>query len=206
MYLWCMMFFITINLQAQFYKSKPTLIFTFEKRNSFVQDATADLNGIKVGLDFDNTVKFTFARYKLIADIVETKTVTSAFGTDTTVRANLQVLYFAPGVEYVLYKDDPWQISVPVEIGIGKSYFEYFASRGNRQRAFDKGIILIEPGINGHYKLVKWIGIGFGAGYRIMLKNNPEVDTRMSNFTFSIGVKIFFSEVYKSVFPKGIKL
>nr|MBK9650205.1 hypothetical protein [Bacteroidota bacterium] len=55
--------------------------------------------------------------------------MTSAFGTDTTVRANLQVLYFAPGVEYVLYKDDPWQISVPVEIGFGKSYFEYFASR-----------------------------------------------------------------------------
>nr|MBK9650206.1 hypothetical protein [Bacteroidota bacterium] len=68
-----MMFLININLQAQFYKSKPTLIFTFEKRNSFVQDATADLNGIKAGLDFDNTVKFTFARYKLIADIVETK-------------------------------------------------------------------------------------------------------------------------------------
>lgn len=194
------------DARAQFYKEKPTLIFSFEKRNSFVQDATADLNGIKLGVDFDNKVKITLARYKLVADIVEQKTVKTNAGKDTTVRANLQMLYVAPGAEYVIYKDDVWQVSVPVEVGFGKSYFEYFVQRSERKKILDQSILLIEPGISGHYKLVKWIGLGFGAGYRSMLQNNKEVDTRMSSFTFSLGIKIFFSEVYKSVFPRGIKL
>ncbi|MBK8848250.1 MAG: hypothetical protein IPO27_17615 [Bacteroidetes bacterium] len=209
-YLLICLLFCSVILQGQslssVLKKRPSVYGGFESRNSFVQGATADLSGLKVGLSFDNTIKFSFARYKLISDIVEVKKVRLANLQDTLVRANLQLLYYAPGVEYIIYKKDPWQVSIPVEIGIGKSYFTYFVSKGKKDRAFESGILLIEPGISGHYKVMRWVGVGFGIGYRAMLKNNPDIDTRVSNFTFSIGVKLFFSEIIDSIWPREIKV
>lgn len=199
-----------IHLQGQSIgsalKKRPSVYGGFESRNSFVQGATADLSGLKIGVSFDNTIKFSFARYKLISDIVELKNVKLPNQQDTLVRSNLQLLYYAPGAEYVIYKKDPWQISIPVEIGIGKSYFTYFVSKGKKERAYQSSIVLIEPGISGHYKVVRWVGVGFGVGYRAMIKNNPDIDTRVSNFTFSIGVKLFFSEIIDSIWPREIKV
>ena len=51
-------------------------------------------------------------------------------------------------------------------------------------------------------KIVKWVGVGFGVGYRIMLLNNPDIPDKLSSPLYVLRLKIFLDEVYRSIFPK----
>ncbi|MCW5918764.1 MAG: hypothetical protein KIS71_03175, partial [Bacteroidetes bacterium] len=61
--------------------------------------------------------------------------------------------------------------------------------------------ILFEPAITGHYKLIRWVGIGFGVGYRVMLKNNKQLKDNLSSPIYILRLKIFVDEIYRTVFP-----
>ena len=64
------------------------------------------------------------------------------------------------------------------------------------------GIILYEPAITGQYKLTKWFGLGFGAGFRLMLVNNKAIDTKFNSPVYIFKVKVFFAELMRPVFKK----
>ena len=64
-----------------------------------------------------------------------------------------------------------------------------------------RNIILFEPAITGHYKLIRWVGLGFGVGYRVMLKNNHQLKDNLSSPIYILRLKIFVDEIYRTVFP-----
>ena len=108
------------------------------------------------------------------------------------------------GAEYVVLRSDPWQVSVPFYFGFGNSY-RIYPKDGKDLKTDKHSVILLEPAITGHYKVIKWVGIGFGFGYRIMLQNNPEIKDRFTGPLYVLRLKLFLGEVYKSVFPKKNK-
>lgn len=182
-------------------RQKPKFFLQLDGYNSIVTGAKANASGIKAGLDFNKKIRFGVGYFKLTTDVVEPFTNIKP---DDTVRAELFSHYFTVGAEYVLFHKDPWQISVPAHIGIGRSYFQYNDTEGEH-RIYKNSIMLFEPAIAGHYKIIKWVGLGFGIGYRLMLKNNPEVNDNFNSPLYVIRIKIFFDEIYKSVFKKETK-
>ena len=101
--------------------------------------------------------------------------------------------------EYIAYRKDPWQITIPLQLGYGSSYFQYFDKDDHNRRIFEHGVLVFQPGVNAQYKLLKWVGVGAGLGYRFLLVNNPEIETKMNSPIFSIGLKIFIGEIVKSI-------
>lgn len=179
-------------------KQKPKFFLQFDSYNSIVTGSKANAPGIKIGLDYGKKIRFGVGYFKLNTDVVEK--FYNLKGEGDTVRAELSSHYFTVGAEYVLFRKGPWQISVPAHIGLGSSYFQYPDSVYGEQKIHRKGIVLFEPAITGHYKIIKWVGVGFGVGYRLMLKNNPEVDDNFNSPLYVIRLKIFFDEIYKSIF------
>lgn len=184
------------------FQTKPKLFFQFDSYNSIVTGARANAKGLKTGLDFNRKIRIGIGYFWLTPDVVEKRIVRPG----DTVRAQLKSRYLTLGAEYVLLNENPWQVTVPVHFGFGKSYFIYPDTISHRdERIASNPIVLFEPAVTGHYKVIKWVGVGFGVGYRIMLKNNPEVQDNFNSPIYILRIKIFFDEIYYSLFSKQRK-
>jgi hypothetical protein len=183
-------------------KQKPKFFFELGGYNSIITGTKANASGFKIGLDFGKKIRFGAGYFVLNTDIVERF---SDVIKDDTVRAELKSNYFTVGAEYVMYNNDPWQITVPADLGFGKSYFLGPDSVTGKTFIHKGGIILFEPAITGHYKIIKWVGIGFGFGYRFMLKNNPSVRDNFNSPLYTLYIKFFVDEIYNSIFVKKKK-
>ncbi len=186
---------------------RPRFFFQLDAANSFVSGSGANAIGFRAGLDFHKRIKFGTGFYTVISDIVENKYVEKY---DTFYNAKLQVNYYTTFADLVLYTYERWQFSLQNQLGIGNSYFWYYPNReGNKKKTenINSGMIMLyEPMLSGQFKILKWVGVGFGTGYRIMLVNNKEIDHKLSSPVYAIKLKIFMNEIVNSIWPGGIRL
>jgi hypothetical protein len=136
------------------------------------------------------------------SDIVEWKRLDAhdreLAGKDST-KAQLFFRFYPLSAEYIAYRKDPWQISIPILLGYGNSYFEYFDLSNERQPIFRRGVVAFQPGCTAQYKVLKWLGIHAGIGYRFMLINNPMIDAKLNSPVLSVGFRLFPGEIYHSL-------
>lgn len=166
----------------------------------------ADVFGLKGGIEIDKKQRFAIGYNKITSDIVEYKKVPSSeipYAGAETIKAQLYMQYFPMMAEFIFYDKDPWQFSLPEQVGYGRSYFQYFDVNGDTRKIYDHGVVVMDLGVAGQYKVLKWFGAGAGLGYRIMLVNNPEIETDFNTAVFAIHLKFFFGEIYKSIMHQG---
>ncbi len=190
--------------QAQDLKKKKQLnpFLVFDNYFSFIGNKSADVWGFRAGIEWNETWRFGAGYNKIRSDIIEKKMLQGEelrHSDNDTVKAQLFLTYYPVMAEYIFYNKDPWIISLPVQAGYGNSYFQYFATDNRERKIFKRGVIVSQTGINVQYKIVKWVGLGAGVGYRLMLLNNPEIETQMNSPVFAIGIKIYLNEVIKSL-------
>jgi hypothetical protein len=87
-------------------------------------------------------------------------------------------------------------------MGIGSSYYGYVNDSLGQKKIDRGGIILYEPAITGQYKLTKWFGLGFGAGFRLMLVNNKAIDAKFNSPVYIFKAKVFIAELFRPMFKK----
>lgn len=186
---------------------RPKFFFQFDATNSFVSGRGANTVGVKAGLSFGKKVKFGAGFYHVVSDIVEPKYV-EKYG--LTYNTRLDMNYYNTFVDLVIYSTERWQFSFLNQFGLGNSYLWFYpdTSLENKSKKTDvianNPVLLYEPMAMGHFKIMKWFGIEFGTGYRIMLINNKEIDHKLSSPVYTIRLKLFLDEIYNSLFPKGV--
>lgn len=186
---------------------KPKFFLQLERFNTLVEGKGAKFGGIRAGLEFGRKYRIGLGYYDLNSDIIEYIKLSPEEAVDAsadTVKAKLKMGCVPLCFEYIFYSKGKWQFSVPFHLGIGKSYFEYFNKYNETKHLKDHNVILADVIISGQYKIVKWVGIGAGLGYRKVLVVNPSVERNFSSPMYNIGLKIFLGEIYRSVFPHGI--
>ncbi len=207
----CLLFaLMTLPAQGQWldtvkasFRSRPKFLFQLDTYNSFVSSESANTSGLRAGLDFNRRVRLSLGYYNLTSEIIKRKAVTdSDFG--DTVNARLDMNYFPAGFEYVFYNTFPWEVSVPFNIGPGKSYFWYYRNNdGEQGRVDEKTVALAILGVGAQYKIVKWFGVGAGLGYRVMLIDNSNINENFNSVIYSLNLRIFLDEIVKTVFGHG---
>ena len=183
-------------------KIKP--FFQLDSYYSFIGSKNADVWGFKAGVEWNHQWRIGLGYNKIKSDIVETKKLPDTevpFARKDSAKAQLYLKYFPIMVEYVFYEKDPWQITAPLTLGYGKSYFQYYASDNQKRKIFNHGVLITEPGAYVQYKILKWMGVGIGLGYRIMLINNPDIETKFNSTVFSIRIKLFPGAIILSILP-----
>ena len=93
--------------------------------------------------------------------------------------------------KYKFYEKKNWVGVIPVQIGMGSSYLSK-----NKEKIFKDRVVLYEPSISVEYKWSPWIAVGAGYGYRIMLKNNHQIDQNFYAPIYVMRVRILFDELY----------
>jgi len=188
-------------------KTKPKIIFRFDSRNSFIDNSRAKIFGWKVGVEFDKRIRIGGGFSNLVDrhDPSLDKVIYESNGLDTFRIATLRFSYISYFIDYIFLNTRRWEFSVPIQLGFGGSRYKYRDENAKLQIHNAKSVLLFEPALSVQYKITKWIGLGTGAGYRLMLLNNKAIEKKFNSPIYIFKFKIFFGGVFQSFSKKDKK-
>ena len=187
---------------------KPKFFLQFDKYNSIVGKRGADVTGIKAGLEFGKKYRIGWGYYDLRSDIIEVIHLPpeqAAEAPADSVKARLKMNYFPLCFEYIFYNKGKWQFGFPVNLGFGKTYFEYYDKNNKIKNFKDQTVMVTDVVVSGQYRILKWVGVGAGFGFRKMLIDNPDVSRNFDSPLYNLRVKLFLGEIFNTVFPHGLR-
>jgi len=185
-------------------KSSPKLTIRLDNRYSFTATIPSKIIGFKAGAEFNDKFRIGGGFNKLKSKITKPVYIDNSGIIIDTVTSYLKMSYMSYFVEYVFFRNKHWEFNIPLQIGIGNTRFDY--EYNYHKYSNNRSIIVnYEASISGHYKVVKWIGIGAGLGYQFMLKDNPAIKENFNTPIYIIKLKLFLGDIYRSVFPKKEK-
>ena len=190
------------------FRHKPKLFLTLDRTSSFVAGKGAATNEIRTGIEFQKKLRLGIGFAVLASDVVSDKTVTTQVTqVDSIVSSKLSLSYFTMSAEYSFYNSKRWQITMPATIGIGSSYFNYYEKiDGDYQtlKADEGGVVLIGMSGIATYRILRWVGLSGGLGFRQIIVNNGKVKESFNSPVYLFRIRIFMGEIYKTIFPRGI--
>lgn len=176
---------------------KVKFLAKIETRNSFVQTHHATFLGVRAGFEFKFPIRFGIGYYWMLTEL-DSKLYRPADHGQTDPTAQPKLRYAIGYIDYSFYEEDDWTLSVPVQIGVGESF--YCSSESNR---FANGLVVpMEAGIAVEYLFTRWVGFGVGLGYRVMLKGNKQVKENFNSPYYQIRLNILFTEIFRGLKKK----
>lgn len=186
-------------------KKKTRIDFRLDSRNTFITNRNTQVFGIKLGVSFGKQLKVG-GGFNTLKDFRSSHIYFPSESNPAkldTVDYVLKLDYLCYYIEYVFYKTRKWEISVPVQLGFGNTRHEYnYRSKLNVLNK--KHILLYEPSMSCKYRFFPWIGVGAEIGYRVVLGNTRVTrrDLKFAAPTYGFSLLIYYSELYRSIFPK----
>ena len=195
----------TLDTIQQSLAKRPHIFGKFDTRNSFIDNSRAKIFGLKAGLNYDNRLFFGIGYNQLnppSKDFDKEISILNANNELEKTTAMLRLVYFSVHVEYVFYQTKHWQLSMPLQFGVGQTYYKYnqLGKRKVMERDYN---FIYEPAVSVEYKFVKWIGVGVDIGYRFMLTSYTRLNQKFTAPTYAFKLLIYNNEVIKSLFPKS---
>lgn len=186
-------------------RQKPVLFGKVGTRNSFIDNNRAEVLGVQLGLNYVNNVRMGIGYNQLYssASVFDQQFFFKNKNNITeSANAHLQLAYFSVWAEYVYYRNHKWQLSIPLQIGMGQAYYKYTVN--NETKRFDRNFIFVyEPAVSVEYKIIKWLGVGTDIGFRFIATNYTHLNEKLNSPTYAFKLLIYYNEIYKSL--KGIK-
>jgi len=173
-------------------KAEPRVFVGFQNRNTFVNTRTIKLWGFVGGFDYDKKVKLYAGIYGFSGENVTLLKNRPEFEQDSVYRS-LNTGNIAAGIEYTYFTQNRLSLSAPLQIGIGGLHYEYNAINFSKREKYT--ILPIEFGTNAYFKIVKYLGLKGGIGYRLIFGN--KVAAKYSAPYYSLGLSLSAGQIYR---------
>lgn len=189
-------------------KQKPHLFGKLDTRNSFFYNSRIKIFGIAAGLNYGKRLHLglgynqIYPYSKINRNFDKQIYYTNENNVTDSITAKLQLYYFSGYVEYIFYQTKHWQLSMPLQVGIGQTGYKY-ELMGRKGETQAHACFIYEPAISTEYRFFKWIGVGADVGFRFMLTNSKELNQKFNSPTYAFNLLIYYNEIYKSLFPKS---
>lgn len=163
---------------------------------------------MKAGLSFGKRVFIGLGYNQIYPNAKATKNfdkqiyLTNEQNAIDSVTAKLQLFYFSAQVEYIYYRNKHWQLSMPLQIGVGQTAYKY-EWLGKRRYDERYTCLIYEPAVSVEYRFVKWIGVGADVGFRFMLTESKALNSKFNSPTYAFKLLIYYNEIFKSLFPNS---
>jgi hypothetical protein len=200
---------LSISAKAQLFdsivasfKHKPFPDIKFDTRNSFITARQAKIFGFKIGLDFNDQTKLGIGYNALATSFVKERVVWGNDFENYIVPSTLKFVYISPYFEYVFHRNEKWEHSIPLQFGYGYAWYEYLSNEGVKSKFNRKPILVYEPSMTSQYRIIPWLGVGVGLGYRLVLINNSAFDENFNAPVYVLRTRIYLELLYRSIFPE----
>jgi len=165
-----------------------------ETRNSFVQTRHVTFMAVRLGVELKVPLKMGVG-YNWILSRFNSQLYNPAEYPQGGGTAQLRMRYVFVYSDYSFYKEDNWELSVPLQLGIGETYY-----RSPKVGQFASGVVVpLEAGVAVSYLFTPWVGFGVGLGYRVMLKGNKRVKERFNSPYYELKLNILFTEILRGL-------
>ncbi len=200
-------FFISVKAQPTLDTIKyclgqrPQLFGQFDSRNSFISNSRAKIFGVKTGLNYGSRVYLGIGYNQLYPpskNFDKQVYYTNSDNKRDSSEAQLNLFYFSACMEYIYYQSKHWQLSIPLQFGIGKTDYQYKLA-GKKKEIENDIIFVYEPGVSVQYKFVKWVGVGADIGFRFMATDYKKLNQKFNSPTYAFNLLIYYNEIYKSL-------
>jgi len=153
--------------------------------------------GVKMGLDFDKKIRTGFGVYFLSTPFYRSFQVEQPGGGGSldTIQAKLGFTYFSYFLEYVFLHSKRWEIGIPTYLGIGEVNFPDVPGFVRQPLFLGQFLVRVD------YKILPFIGLSGGLGYRQILLGNTVIQERFNAPIYTFGIKLWLDWVAKKVFP-----
>lgn len=196
------------------FNHKSSIDARIESRYSFINNQIISVTGVRLGVAFQRKLRIGGGLSWLESNHESTFFPLKVDGGKDTIKRFLKFGYLCFYLDFVFYKTKRWQLSVPIQAGLGLLWFQkgkLYNVYGNDTKYM---IALYEPGITAQYKLLKWFGLGADIAYRFSVKSNNKIrkqfdgpDSRYKALpwspTYSFKVLIWFDQLFYEAFPKS---
>lgn len=172
-------------------------VFQLDQRFSILNGKVVGTNGFKGGIEWRGRWRAGLGLYRLSGG-VPTRT-TQPPGTPPGTRDEVRFRYGVVYGEYVFIGKPRWELSTPLQLGIGGYYTKYSFPDGGVARTNSRILYLVEPSVAAHYRIFRWVGLGAGAGYRQVFASGDQPEDQISGYIFFARVKLFLGDLYKVV-------
>ncbi len=197
------------NLSAQIFDSlnsrlqyKPEFYFKIDNRNSFVSSRKAGFSGIKLGFKYQKSLIIGVGFNFLSTDAYLDNYSKREFNLNLVKSYKINFTYLSPFIEYVFYRDNKWEHSIPVQLGFGQASFISNDDTGKEIMYHKKSIILYEPAMTTEYKLFSWFSFGGGIGYRLLMANNRHYGRFLNSPLYMVKINFLFDDFQKGFLIK----
>lgn len=180
---------------ALFTQETPRPIVRLDLKGSFVSNHNVRLMGVKLGLEHARRFQYGVG-YSFLFSPVERERYVYGLGTRPS---RLRLGYALAYVDYAFYQRGPWEVRIPVQLGVGSGSVVYDDEAGRKQKLFKSGVIIYEPCMTVQYRFLKYFGVGAGWGYRLVMRTRHGLDERLTAPIYTLGLRIFFEDLYRDI-------
>lgn len=199
-----------LDTLRDFLNSKYSVDVRLESRNSIISNELTSIRGVRIGLTFKRKLRIgtglswlkTDGHSWLKTNVTKDFSVLNEDGTTSVIKKYLKFVYVCHYLDFVFYKTQHWQLSVPIQLGTGYVWFQEnkIYSFGNKETKYF--LAFYEPGITLQYKVFKWLGAGADVTYRFALQDRKKTGVQLSNLSLTFKALFYFDQLFYVLFPK----
>lgn len=89
---------------------------------------------------------------------------------------DLNLLYFTPSFTYTIVRRRLFEVSIPLDVGIGRSHYTATDAQGQLVTDTRDTFVPAEAGVGLLLKPTRWVGLSGGVGYRVSLTHESFED------------------------------
>lgn len=178
---------------ALFLQEPPRVVAKLDVRGSFVDNRNVRLMGVKLGLEHAGRFQYGIGYTFLFSPVDQERFVENVGNTNL----RLRVGYISPYVDYAFYQRGRWEMRIPVQLGFGSASTSYAAADGGRITYQRTGLLVYEPAMTVQYRFWKYLAVGGGWGFRLVLQTGDHIGENLSAPIYALGLRIFFGDLYR---------
>ncbi len=169
----------------------------YDSRYSILNRRFCVLNGLKLGVEWPGRWRAGAAVY-FLSTAVPTRTARPE-GIPAEATAVLRFRYLAGYAERVLLSTRRWELSAPLQIGLGSNYVRYTTPGAGTDRTPRRFMAVVEPSVAAQLRVFRWAGFGAGAGWRQPLLTPRAVQRELNGPVFYLRGKLYLNDLLKVV-------
>lgn len=171
-------------------KEKPRVLFKLDGRGSFISTRSARIWGFKVGVEHNSRVQYGIGYSWLRNEISQDVDLNGEL-----VPSKVRFGYITPFFEYAFYQRNKWEVSIPLQIGLGQAWYEHKNDAGEKHQVNKTWVFMYEPAMTVQYRVFRFFAAGMGVGYRLAIKTNRAMEENFTAPIYLIKLKLYLPEV-----------
>jgi hypothetical protein len=183
------------------FHSKSSIDARFESRYSFIENGLASITGVRLGVAFSRKLRIGGGISWLKSNVPKTFYQINDLGNTETTIKYLKFGYLCYYIDFVYYKTQRWQLSVPIQAGAGLAWYQ--KEENYRLNSKDKKyfFLLYEPGITVQFKIFRYFGLGSDVAYRFVFKDPKKISERLLSPTLSFKILFWPDQLFFELKP-----